>query len=56
MQSGCLRRLPVVNGEDKLVGLLSLDDVLMLLAEEFAMIGQVLERETPGGVAAKTMA
>jgi CBS domain-containing protein len=55
MRSG-FRRLPVVDTDDKLVGLLSLDDVLMLLAEEFAMVGQVLERETPRGVAAKSMA
>jgi CBS domain-containing protein len=56
MRSGCFRRLPVVDTQDKLVGLLSLDDVLMLLAEEFATIGQVLERETPRGAAAKSPA
>lgn len=52
MASGRFRRLPVVNGEGKLVGLLSLDDVLMLFAEEFTQIGQLLERETPRGVVA----
>ena len=41
----------VVDGSGKLVGLISLDDVLMLLAEEFKDIGQLLERETPRAVA-----
>lgn len=51
MRSGRFRRLPVVDDNGKLVGLLSLDDVLMLLAEEFKDIGQLLERETPRAVA-----
>jgi CBS domain-containing protein len=53
MRSGRFRRLPVVDAEGKLIGLLSLDDVLMLLAEEFTQIGSLLERETPRGVAAE---
>ena len=51
MRSGRFRRLPVVDGDGKLVGLVSLDDILMLLAEEFLEIGQLLRRETPRGVA-----
>jgi CBS domain-containing protein len=47
MRSGSFRRLPVVNEDRKLVGILSLDDVLALLAEEFALIGTLLEREAP---------
>jgi CBS domain-containing protein len=47
MRSGRFRRLPVVDDNRKLVGLVSLDDVLILLAEEFKDIGQLLERETP---------
>lgn len=47
MTSGSLRRLPVVDEGGKLVGVVSLDDVLALLAEEFALIGRLLERETP---------
>ncbi|WP_164103739.1 CBS domain-containing protein [Candidatus Laterigemmans baculatus] len=51
MRSGRFRRLPVVDGEEQLVGLLSVDDVLMLLAEEFTNVGRLLERETPSGLA-----
>lgn len=47
MRSGRFRRLPVVDKQDQLVGLLSLDDVLMLLAEEFMHVGQLLVDETP---------
>jgi len=54
MRSGAFRRLPVVNREGGLVGLVSLDDVLMLLAEEFAQIGKLVERETPRAAATET--
>jgi CBS domain-containing protein len=47
MRVGRLRRLPVVNGVGALVGIVTLDDILALLAEEFSLIGGLLERETP---------
>jgi CBS domain-containing protein len=47
MRSGRFRRVPVVNQGGRLVGLVSLDDVLMLLAQEFTQIGRLLEQETP---------
>jgi CBS domain-containing protein len=51
MCSGSFRRLPVINDDGKLVGIVSLDDVLALLAEEFELIGGLLERETPRAAA-----
>ena len=47
MRSGAFRRIPVVDREGRLVGLVTLDDVLMLLCEEFSTIGTLLQRETP---------
>lgn len=47
MRSGGFRRLPVVDGEEKLAGLLTLDDVLGLLSEEFSIIGQILSQQSP---------
>jgi CBS domain-containing protein len=50
MRQGPLRRLPVVDAQGALVGLVSVDDIISLLAEEFADIGALLERETPRAV------
>jgi CBS domain-containing protein len=47
MRTGRFRRMPVVNGADELVGILTLDDVLSLLADEFSMVGTLLERQSP---------
>jgi CBS-domain-containing membrane protein len=51
MRSGSFRRLPVANEDRKLVGIVSLDDVLSLLVEEFVLIGGLLEREAPQAAA-----
>jgi CBS domain-containing protein len=51
MKSGAFRRLPVVDRGGRLVGLVSLDDILLLLSEEFVSIGGLLARETPRSVA-----
>ena len=50
MRSGKCRRLPVVDRDNKLVGLVTLDDILMLLAQEVSQVGGLLRRETPRAV------
>jgi signal-transduction protein with cAMP-binding, CBS, and nucleotidyltransferase domain len=49
MRSHAVRRLVIVDSDDDLVGVLSLDDVLMLLAKEVQSIGALIEKETPAG-------
>ena len=47
MRAGGFRRLPVVDIDGGLVGLVSLDDILGLLAEEFTEVGQLLQKQAP---------
>jgi CBS domain-containing protein len=56
MRDGHFRRLPVVDHEGKLTGLLCLDDLLMRWAREFALVGGVLQTETPRAVADEAFA
>lgn len=51
MREGCFRRLPVVDRLGELVGLVTLDDLLLLLTEEMTQIGAVLQSETPAAAA-----
>jgi CBS domain-containing protein len=51
MRSGSFRRLPVVNEGGKLVGIVSLDHVLSLVAEESVLIGGLLDRQAPHAAA-----
>lgn len=46
MRSGEFRRLPVVSGR-RLVGLVSLDDILDLIMEEFASVHGLLQKQLP---------
>jgi CBS domain-containing protein len=52
MRAGPYRRLPVIDHDGKLVGLVSLDDILDLLSEEFAEIGRLIRREGPASLKA----
>jgi predicted transcriptional regulator len=47
MRDGGFRRIPVVSPKGKLVGLVSLDDVLLFLATEFSWIGELLGKKVP---------
>lgn len=47
MRGWGLRRVPVVDRAGALVGLVALDDVLSLLAEELTVVGEVLSRQMP---------
>jgi CBS domain-containing protein len=46
MRRGAFRRLPVVNDLGKLVGIVTLDDILDLITEELREIGGVIAEET----------
>ncbi len=45
MQAEGVRRVPVVNGAGALVGILALDDILELVAEELSGLVRVITRE-----------
>lgn len=51
MRAGPFRRVPVVDADGKLAGILSLDDILDLLCEEFREIRGLLSREGPRSLA-----
>ena len=44
------RRLPVLGTDSSLIGMVSLDDVLALLAEEFRDVSTLLAREDPSSL------
>ena len=52
MRNGPCRRLPVVDEQGVLAGVVSLDDILSLLTQEFNEIGTLLRREDPSSLAA----
>jgi CBS domain-containing protein len=52
MRAGGFRRLPVTGGDGTLAGLVSLDDILCVLAEEFFHVEAPVEKEMPTGTEA----
>lgn len=50
MRRGSYRRIPVVDAESRLVGILSLDDILKTLAAELGDIGRVLHDQSPAAL------
>jgi CBS domain-containing protein len=51
MRGGAFLRLPVVDAQGKLAGIITLDDILLLLSKELTNAGDVLDRETPRAAA-----
>lgn len=51
MRRRSFRRLPVIDKSGRLAGLVTLDDILMLLAEELVQVGEILGTETPQAAA-----
>lgn len=51
MREGAYRRLPVLDKSGNLAGIVTLDDILRLLAEEFSAVGGLLDRESPQAAA-----
>jgi CBS domain-containing protein len=47
MEGAAIRRLAVTDADGGLVGILALDDVLELIAEEVTRIGRLIARRTP---------
>jgi CBS domain-containing protein len=45
VREGGVRRLPVVDREDRVIGIVSLDDVLRLLARELSNLAEGIKRE-----------
>lgn len=48
MRAWAIRRLPIIDNAGVLVGILSLDDILDLLSEELALIGQLVATQVHG--------
>lgn len=48
MRSRGVRRLPVTTRDGNCVGMVSMDDILTHLVQEFAILGRLLEVSTPG--------
>jgi CBS domain-containing protein len=53
MREGGFRRVPIVDREGSLVGLVTMDDIVMLLVAELCQVGHLIYGETPLAAAKK---
>jgi CBS domain-containing protein len=53
MQEQGIRRIPVVDGKGRLIGIVCLDDILMLLGQEMASLGGTIAYGTVGAAGGK---
>lgn len=53
MRRGVFRRLPLIDQDGKLAGLVSLDDLLIGWSRQIAEVGALLEQETPQSLLAR---
>ncbi|MCC7014402.1 MAG: CBS domain-containing protein [Planctomycetes bacterium] len=51
MRAKAVRRLPVVGGDGRVVGLVSMDDILALMAHEMWQLGRLIARSSPSALA-----
>ena len=51
MREGPFRRLPIVDKKGVLIGLVTIDDMLIRIGREFGEIGSLIEMETPAAAA-----
>lgn len=47
MSDAGVRRVPLVDADEQLVGIVTMDDLLVLLTQELGNLGQVIEAESP---------
>lgn len=51
MRDGPFRRLPIVNREGVVIGLVTIDDLLIRIGREFGEVASLIELETPAAAA-----
>jgi CBS domain-containing protein len=54
MNDGQFRRLPIVNELGHLIGLVTLDDLVLRFAQELAQVGNLVESQMPRHAAETT--